>query len=426
MLEFKYKPITNARQYSTKRRKTSDIKFIVIHDTANSGRGANAMNHFKYLQNAQRYGSAHYYVDDCQIIQTIGDSRIAWSVGDTWARTAQTRRDITNDNSLNVELCVNSDGDYDQAFYNLVELTKNLMAKFNVPIERVVRHYDASGKNCPRSMSDNGWAVWKYFKAEIQKTMELKIDLDKDSVAEPIEVKEEKPNVCPTCGQVLHEEKKEEKEKEVEKGEQKMCEIIKNQYLNVLKTDSKNIYQAFIGGTTLRKLGAYGINGTFFNTVSPHLSESIWSIAVNNGAALGPNAYKNHPDKNIKRGTLCIDHEGKVSIQVVNNISEISPSPRFAVGGLSLIPKYDPDGEKIPKDILRRTYHTAIGYKDRDIYLITSKSMCDMIDFKRHIEALGLDGAVALDGGGSTEFYYDGVYQGSGRKLASVIGVRKV
>ena len=100
MLEFKYKPITNARQYSTKRRKTSDIKYIVIHDTANSGHGANAINHYKYLQNAQRYGSAHYYVDDCQIIQTIGDSRIAWSVGDTWARTAQTRRDITNDNSF--------------------------------------------------------------------------------------------------------------------------------------------------------------------------------------------------------------------------------------------------------------------------------------------------------------------------------------
>lgn len=83
MLVFKYKPITNDRQYSTKRRKTSDIKYIVIHDTANSGRGANALNHYKYLQNAQRYGSAHYYVDDGQIIQAIGDSRIAWSVGDT-------------------------------------------------------------------------------------------------------------------------------------------------------------------------------------------------------------------------------------------------------------------------------------------------------------------------------------------------------
>ncbi len=79
-MEFIYKPISNKRQIGRKRAH-SEIKFIVIHYTGNYNAGADAEAHYKYLQRATRYGSAHYYVDDRQIIQTIGDSRVAWSVG---------------------------------------------------------------------------------------------------------------------------------------------------------------------------------------------------------------------------------------------------------------------------------------------------------------------------------------------------------
>ena len=32
---------------------------------------------------------------------------------------------------------------------NTIELTKELMKKYNIPIENVLRHYDVTGKNCP-------------------------------------------------------------------------------------------------------------------------------------------------------------------------------------------------------------------------------------------------------------------------------------
>ena len=41
------------------------------------------------------------------------------------------------------------------------------MKKYNIPVERVVRHYDASRKNCPSSFSANNWDRWNKFKAKL-------------------------------------------------------------------------------------------------------------------------------------------------------------------------------------------------------------------------------------------------------------------
>lgn len=157
------KIINNKLQLGGKR-PLSAIKFIVIHDTANVGKGADALAHYKYLQTATRYGSAHYYVDDKQIIQTIDDDTIAWAVGDKWARKNATRSDVTNTNSVSVELCINQGIDKVKAYDNLLWLTRYLMAKY--PSE-VVRHFDATGKPCPSTWQANNWAQWWRFKKEL-------------------------------------------------------------------------------------------------------------------------------------------------------------------------------------------------------------------------------------------------------------------
>lgn len=406
MLEFKYMPISNRLQFSSQRRKLSSIRFIVIHDTGNRSAGADAMAHYRYLNRAKRYGSAQYYVDDKQIIQTIGDSRAAWSVGDIWAKRFRTRSDVTNENSLNVEMCINSDGDFAKTWENAVELVKNLLKIF--PQCEVVRHFDATGKPCPGSMKADNWKLWDKFLSDIKKPMKLRIDLSKSSVAEPIEVK---PKVCPTCGQVI-------KEKDVSG-----MELKRTSFLNIIKVPSSEVFCYLMQGKTLRQKGWDGINGTFFDTNAPHIPASVWGIAVENGKPIGPNADRVSYNPTMKRGTLCIDNDGNVSVQAVNNINEIKPKPRFAISGLSLSPHYDPVGEMVASDILKRTRHTAIAHKGNTVFLITSRVMCDMRDFKRYVEALGVDGAVALDGGGSTEFSCNGIYQGSGRGLASAIKV---
>lgn len=190
-MNFKYLPISNKRQIG-KTRKYSDIRYLVIHDTGNTSPGADAMAHYKYLQGATRYGSAHYYLDDKEIIQTIGDSLVAWSIGDKWgyANNPNRIKYALNSNSISIELCINSDVDKSKAYKNLVELTKNLMKKFNISSDRVIRHFDATGKICPGSWSGNNWSKWWQFKEDIKKPIEWKIDLSKNSTFGNYEIKE--------------------------------------------------------------------------------------------------------------------------------------------------------------------------------------------------------------------------------------------
>lgn len=179
MVAFKYKQISNHRQIGGSRPK-SNIKFIVIHYTGNTGERANAMAHYRYLQNATRYGSAHYFVDDHEIIQVIGDSQVAWAVGDNQGH-GTALNGCTNQNSISIEMCVNSDGDFSKTLFNTIELTKELLRLY--PQARVCRHYDVSRKSCPGMMAGSNNAKWNSFLEEIKKPRKLILDLSKDSVA---------------------------------------------------------------------------------------------------------------------------------------------------------------------------------------------------------------------------------------------------
>ena len=137
--------------------------YIVIHDTGNTGKGANANAHFNYFNGGNRNASADFFIDDTQALQVNDYNKFyTWHCGD-----GKGKYGITNRNSVGIEICINSDGSYDIAFCKAVELTKHLMKELNIPLECVVRHYDASRKNCPASMSKNGWALWDTFKKSL-------------------------------------------------------------------------------------------------------------------------------------------------------------------------------------------------------------------------------------------------------------------
>lgn len=184
MFKFQYKPI----KYNYSSRHGSKIKYLVVHDTGNRGKGANALSHYKYFSGGNRGASAHYFVDKDGTIQIIGDSLASWHVGD-----GKNRYGISNRNSIGIEMCINSDGDYAKTVKNTIELVKNLMETFNIPIENVVRHYDASRKNCPQTMNNNGdWSAWWSFKEKLKEPKKLIIDTSKDSIAKPVQNKEDK------------------------------------------------------------------------------------------------------------------------------------------------------------------------------------------------------------------------------------------
>lgn len=144
-------------------KRTGKIKYIVIHDTQNKSKGADSDAHFSYFNGGNRNSSADFFVDSEKILQINDYTKYCtWQVGD-----GKGKYGITNQNSVGIEICVNSDGDYDKAFLNAVELTKYLMKELGISAERVIRHYDASKKLCPASMSESSWTKWEEFKEAI-------------------------------------------------------------------------------------------------------------------------------------------------------------------------------------------------------------------------------------------------------------------
>lgn len=194
--------------------------------------------------------------------------------------------------------------------------------------------------------------------------------------------------------------------------------------LKIIETNPDNIYVATIPGKTLRQFGIYGINGTWQNNVEAHLPRSVWGLAGNGNKAIAPNSYQNSPNGH-KRGTIIYYEDGTIDVIRINNLNEITKPYKWCIGGGMLIPDYNPALEKIASDILRTTAHTGIGYKGSRVYVFVH-SKCSMHAFRDCIEKLNLDGAIFLDGGGSTQMNYvggKGIH--SSRKLSHGIFLKK-
>ena len=150
-------------KYNFSKRTEGKIKYIVIHDTGNKRSGADAEAHFNFFNGGDRQSSAHYFVDDKQILRVVKDSDKSWHCGD-----GRGLNGITNDNSIGIEMCINSDGDFNKTYLHTLKLVKHLMKEYNIPLENVVRHYDASRKLCPNVFKENNWEKWNKFKEDLK------------------------------------------------------------------------------------------------------------------------------------------------------------------------------------------------------------------------------------------------------------------
>ena len=146
------------------------VYYIVVHYT---GCYAPAKNFCLSQMNNDLGGSAHDFVDDNEWYCAIDHNNCAWAVGDDEGY-GRFPNGITNSNSLNIEMCCcNANLDVsDTTAKNTAEIVAYYMKLYNVPIERVKRHYDASYKPCPRDMSPavpDGNSRWGVFLSWVQK-----------------------------------------------------------------------------------------------------------------------------------------------------------------------------------------------------------------------------------------------------------------
>jgi hypothetical protein len=135
-------------------------QFIIIHDTGNptdSDEGNAA-----YFCTRSVGASAHFFVDNNSITQIVREGDCSWHCGD-----GRGKYGITNINSLGVEMCRVNNKVTAATQANTIELVKHLMAKYGIPASKVLRHYDASRKLCPSSLSANNWAAWWAFKEKL-------------------------------------------------------------------------------------------------------------------------------------------------------------------------------------------------------------------------------------------------------------------
>ena len=174
MVEIKIKT-ANRSNYGGKR-SNADIKYIVIHYTANDGDTDEGNGN--YFANNIVGASAHYFVDDDSITRSVPDDYIAWAVGGSkykYTKGGKFYGKCTNANSISIEFCdTKKNGVYDfteATMKNAADLVKLLMKKYNVPVERVIRHYDVTGKVCPKPFVDDEKA-WETFKERLADNME--------------------------------------------------------------------------------------------------------------------------------------------------------------------------------------------------------------------------------------------------------------
>lgn len=150
--------------FSDLNRRNKDIKFIILHYV---GAVSTAKNNADYFFSKYRGASAHYFIDNKEIWQVVEDNDAAWAIGANKYYT-----EARNSNSISVEMCCYTmkNGNINVAKEveeKAVELVKMLMKKYNIDVDHVIRHYDATRKNCPEPfVSDT--ERWNDFKNKLQ------------------------------------------------------------------------------------------------------------------------------------------------------------------------------------------------------------------------------------------------------------------
>lgn len=164
--------IANRKNYGSKR-STSAIKYLVYHYTANDGDTDEA--NAKYFHNNVVKASAHRFVDDDSVTISVPDNYVAWHCGGglQGSKGHTYYKKCTNTNSIGIEMCdTKRNGKYEvtpKTRSNAIALGKELVKKYGIKKENVIRHYDVTGKNCPAYFVKDEEA-WIKFRNEIFET----------------------------------------------------------------------------------------------------------------------------------------------------------------------------------------------------------------------------------------------------------------
>lgn len=147
--------------YSRSGELLSSIDGIVVHYTANPGTTAKQnRNYFAGLADGSgTSASSHFIIDtDGTILQCVPMSEIAYASNDR------------NCDTLSIECCHEDEsGKFTKETYqSLVKLTAWLCDTYGLETDQVIRHYDVTGKLCPKYYVEHE-DKWDTLKKDIEK-----------------------------------------------------------------------------------------------------------------------------------------------------------------------------------------------------------------------------------------------------------------
>lgn len=156
--------LLTVNDYSRPGIQSNKINAIVIHYTANPGSTAmQNRNYFEGLKDShETQASSHFIVGiEGEIVQCIPTWEIAYA------------SNSRNSNTVSIETChLTEDGSYTEETYeSMVQLTAWLCKKFDLTEQDVIRHYDITGKICPKYFVEHEDA-WELFKKDVKETLD--------------------------------------------------------------------------------------------------------------------------------------------------------------------------------------------------------------------------------------------------------------
>lgn len=137
---------------------------ITIHSTGNAN--STAKNERAWLDNPSniRDASWHYVVGEGEVIQAIPENEESWHSGTTEG----------NRYSIGVEII--ESGNREKILETAAEFIASLLKKYGWNVDRLKKHYDWSGKDCPRILINNTYVKngmnWNYFLNKVKEYME--------------------------------------------------------------------------------------------------------------------------------------------------------------------------------------------------------------------------------------------------------------
>lgn len=150
--------------YSRPGIETDKIQGIVVHYTANPGSTAiDNRNYFEGLKDSHATKTSSNFVVglEGEIVQCVPTWEVAYASNNR------------NKDTVSIECChPDKSGKFTEDTYrSMVQLCAWLCMKFDLNEQDVIRHYDVTGKKCPKYFVEDEEA-WKQFKKDIRKALE--------------------------------------------------------------------------------------------------------------------------------------------------------------------------------------------------------------------------------------------------------------